>query len=76
MYLVSQYLCHANEEIALNALTTLFYLFECESATKPEDLLPKIIEYERHDNPRFHNLAKLFLDTYFTPEQISAYKNV
>lgn len=76
IHLISQYLGHSNEEISLNALTTLFYLFESNSATVQEDLLPKILEYERNPNPRFHNLGQIFLDTYYTPQQIAVHKNV
>ncbi|CAG9769190.1 unnamed protein product [Ceutorhynchus assimilis] len=65
IYLVSQYLDHTNEEIALNALTTLFYLLESESATLPEHFQSKLIKYENHKNVRFQNLAKIILETYF-----------
>lgn len=75
IHLISQYLNHPNEEIALNALTTLFYLFESSSATLPEELLPKVLEYKNNQNPRFHNLGQIFLDTYFTPQQITGNKN-
>ncbi|XP_030755019.1 armadillo repeat-containing protein 7-like [Sitophilus oryzae] len=65
IHLVSQFLGHKNEDIALNALTTLFYLFESSSTTVPQDLLPKLLEYEKSEDVRFQNLGKLFSETYF-----------
>lgn len=65
IYLVSQYLGHSNEDIALNALTTLFYLFDSTSPTISEDLRLKVQAYEKYSDVRFQNLGKIFSDTYF-----------
>ncbi|ENN77165.1 armadillo repeat-containing protein 7 [Dendroctonus ponderosae] len=67
--LVAQFLCHPNEEIALNSLTTLFYLLQGQGENElSEDLQSKISEYSTHSNPRFRNLGVLFLDTYGLPQ--------
>ncbi|XP_066258751.1 armadillo repeat-containing protein 7 [Euwallacea similis] len=63
--LVAQYLGNSNEEVALNALTTLFYLFDGSSTPVPEDLLPNIVYYKQHVDPRLSNLGTIFIETYF-----------
>lgn len=73
--LVTQYLGHKNEDIALNALTTLFYLFDGSSAIIPESLIPKVLCYQNSNDARYRNLGQIFLETYFTPQQISEHKS-
>ncbi|KAJ8956935.1 hypothetical protein NQ318_014354 [Aromia moschata] len=63
--LIASYVLHKNEEIALNALTTLFYLFESKSAVFPEDLEQKVIQLEANSNPRLKNLGTVFLQAYY-----------
>ncbi|KAF7287560.1 hypothetical protein GWI33_005924 [Rhynchophorus ferrugineus] len=65
IYLVSQYLGHSNEDIALNALTTLFYLFDSTNPIISDDLRMKVQAYEKSSDARFQNLGKIFSDTYF-----------
>lgn len=63
--LISNYLLHKNEEISLNALTTLYYLFETRNQLIPPELKSTVIQYEASDNPRLKNLGTLFANTYF-----------
>ncbi|XP_060518634.1 LOW QUALITY PROTEIN: armadillo repeat-containing protein 7 [Cylas formicarius] len=71
VYLISKYLLHENEDIALNSITTLFYLFESKTVKIPESLLPRIQQYVNNANIRYHNLGKIFVDTYY-PSDVMA----
>ncbi|XP_057663641.1 armadillo repeat-containing protein 7 [Diorhabda carinulata] len=62
--LISDLLLHDNEEISLNALTTLFYLFESHNIVIPNDLKSTVMQYESSNNRRFKNLGSVFLQTY------------
>lgn len=67
---------HKNEEIALNALTTLIFLITPESQiniTTPS-IIVKVLHYNNSTNPRFKNLAEIFLKDFCTEEQIEAAK--
>ncbi|XP_050302680.1 armadillo repeat-containing protein 7 [Anthonomus grandis grandis] len=64
--LIKQYLMHKNEEISVNALTALFYLFDTPDPLVPADVLSIVNEYEKSSNPRLKNLGKVFLETYST----------
>lgn len=73
VFLISQQLLHENEDIALNALTTLIFLYAPEtqaSITSPE-IICKALSYLNNPDPRFTNLAKIFLQDFCTPEQVS-----
>lgn len=63
--IISDLLLHRNIEISLNALTTLYYLFESKNVTVPEELKESVYHYECNPNPRLKNLGKLFLQVYF-----------
>lgn len=76
IHLISQHLLHKNEEIALNALTTLIFLITPESQaniTTP-DIIVKVLHYSNSANPRFSNLAEIYLQDFCTIEQIEAAK--
>ncbi|KAJ3653536.1 hypothetical protein Zmor_012783 [Zophobas morio] len=61
--LVSNKLLHKNEEIALNAITTLFYLiFPSQRHLLTPEILTKINVYEAHPNPRYKNLGVIFME--------------
>lgn len=73
VHLVSQHLLHKNEDIALNALTTLIFLYTAESQssiTTPE-IISKVLHYKDSADARFRNLATIFLNDFCTTEQIS-----
>lgn len=68
---------HENEDIALNALTTLIFLCNEEtqaSVTSPE-IISKVLSFTNHPDPRFKNLGNIFLQDFCTPEQISHAKS-
>ncbi|XP_018579813.1 armadillo repeat-containing protein 7 [Anoplophora glabripennis] len=66
---ISKFLLHRKEEVSLNALTTLFYLFESH-AIVPKEIEQKVIQYEASSNPRLKNLGKVFLQTYIPSELV------
>ncbi|CAH1987035.1 unnamed protein product [Acanthoscelides obtectus] len=66
---ISELLLHKHEDIALNALTTLYYLFESKNVTIPQDIKRKVQQYAMSCNPRYKNLGSIFLDTYRLLEQ-------
>lgn len=72
VHLISQHLLHKNEDIALNALTTLFFLYTVEShgsITAPE-IINKVLRYKDSPDARFKNLANIFLNDFCTSEQL------
>nr|CAH7716042.1 unnamed protein product [Callosobruchus chinensis] len=66
---ISELLLHKHEDIALNALTTLYYLFESKNKVMPKNLEKKIQQYAMSNNPRYKNLGTIFLETYFVRGQ-------
>lgn len=77
-HLISQHLLHNNEDIALNAITTLICLFNAESQrliTTPE-IISKILQYQNSPDVRLKNLATIFLNDLCTPEQITCAKTL
>lgn len=67
--LISKFLLHKKEEISLNALTTLFYLFESQDIV-PKEIEQKVVQYEASSNIRLKNLGKVFLQTYIPSELV------
>ncbi|KAJ8918279.1 hypothetical protein NQ315_014149 [Exocentrus adspersus] len=65
--LISNFLLHKNEEISLNSLTTLFYLFDL-GIPIPKEIEQKVMQYQSSANPRLKNLGTIFLQTYFPSE--------
>ncbi|CAG9853629.1 unnamed protein product [Phyllotreta striolata] len=62
--LISGYLQHDNIEISLNALTTLYYLFETRTHLITKEIESVISKQELSSNQRLKNLASVFLLAY------------
>lgn len=73
VYLISQHILHRNENIALNALTTLIFLYTADSQTSitTPEIISKVLRYKDSVDARFKNLATIFLNDFCTPEQIA-----
>ena len=71
VYLISQQLLHTNEEIALNALTTLIFLItdDSQASITSSEIITKVLHYKNHTNSRLKNLAMIFLD-FCTEDQV------
>lgn len=73
IFLISQQLLHDNEDIALNALTTLIFLCNLESheSIATPEIIAKVLLYLDKSDPRFKTLANVFLQDFCTSEQIA-----
>ncbi|EFA03730.2 Armadillo repeat-containing protein 7-like Protein [Tribolium castaneum] len=61
--LISDRLFHKNEEIALNAITTLYYLiYPSNKHLLTREILDKVQFFESHQNPRYKNLGTIFME--------------
>ncbi|CAG9829927.1 unnamed protein product [Diabrotica balteata] len=63
--LISEFLLHKDEEISLNALTSLYYMYESDHIEVSENLKHTLQKYKLSPNPRLRNLGTVFLETYF-----------
>jgi hypothetical protein len=61
--LISNQLLHKNDEIALNAITTLYYLlFPSFRHLITPEILDKVKVYQSHPNTRYKNLGEVFME--------------
>lgn len=76
--LVSEQVLHRNEDIALNALTTLIYLITPETKdiiTSPV-IVSKVLHYKNSNNPRLRNLGTVFLEDHCSEDSIKNAENI
>lgn len=61
--MISNCLLHQNEEIAVNAITTLYYLIfpDYRHLLTPE-ITQKAEQYQQHSNKRYKNLGMIFIE--------------
>lgn len=74
---MSELLQHNNEEISLDALTTLIFLIipESQASITAPSIISKVQQLHRSTNTRIKNLATIYLEDYCTPEQLSFASN-
>lgn len=71
--MLSELLQHNNEEISLNALTTLIFLItpESQASITTPTIITKVQQLHKSSNTRIKNLTTIYLEDYCTPEQLS-----